>query len=531
MTPNNIPLFKNYSHKQLNNHLKRFTELTSLRLLSEKAMQNIVYDLLFIQAYPDQKDHWLKAEKLLQQIALHLKKHLMKKNGAFINSGLPFAISEVIFSLDCLLWLKQHSDVKIIDSNLQCPEYLLNSILKLTLNTVEQAETSAGLTNHDLLYTLGITDKNLLPFLLSEFSRIHASPLIKDYLFEQLSLSAKLKPVNKLFSIPFNRFQLGDLFYHDKLLKKFDHQVLIDQKLPDETKLDLHQVQQLVKVIKNTMALTNRETDTVTYMDEQTLKYFSLERGIAVALYGMVSERQLPFESYIGYTLFKNGYPCAYGGSWIFGKKALFGINIFDWFRGGESGYVLCQLLRTFRQQFGVTCFEVEPYQYGLDNPDGIKSGAFWFYYRFGFRPVDKKLNSIATAEHQKLIKNKNYKCPYATLKKFTQSNIVLELEKPHSYSVSKLQSRISKMMKLKFKGNRVEAEKQCIKNFKIKSGIRDTTKVNEMLLTEIALWCEAFQINQNDQIKLMIEMLQIKPYNPYEYQDLLIRFFETGAD
>ena len=119
------------------------------------------------------------------------------------------------------------------------------------------------------------------------------------------------------------------------------------------------------------MVLTGRETDTSTYMDENSFRLFELERGISVAIYGMTPERQLPLESYVGYTLFKNGFPAAYGGAWVFGERSLFGINVFEQFRGGESGFILCQLLRVYRQAFNVNYFEVEPYQFGLDNPEG----------------------------------------------------------------------------------------------------------------------------------------------------------------
>ena len=141
-------------------------------------------------------------------------------------------------------------------------------------------------------------------------------------------------------------------------------------------------------VVKNSMAITARETDPTTYMDAGSLKVYHLERGVSIATYSMIPSRQLPLESYIGYTAFKNGFPVAYGGFWVFGDRSNFGINIFESYRSGESGFVMIQLLRVFRQVFHIKTFEVEPYQFGLDNPEGIVSGAFWFYYRFGFRPA-----------------------------------------------------------------------------------------------------------------------------------------------
>ncbi|MBK9983286.1 MAG: hypothetical protein IPP15_12935 [Saprospiraceae bacterium] len=70
-------------------------------------------------------------------------------------------------------------------------------------------------------------------------------------------------------------------------------------------------------------------------------------------------------------------------------RKSEFWNKIFsNPFRNGESAFILAQLLRVYKHVFKLSYFEVEPYQFGLDNPEGIASGAFWFYYRFGFRPL-----------------------------------------------------------------------------------------------------------------------------------------------
>ena len=109
------------------------------------------------------------------------------------------------------------------------------------------------------------------------------------------------------------------------------------------------------------------------------------------------------FESYVGYTLYKNEYPRSLWWSlWIFGHHALIGLNIFEWCRGGESSLFLICSLRTYHQVFDVQHFEVEPYQYGLDNPEGIQSGAFGFIIEWVSRPVDKKLNKVAGSEFKK---------------------------------------------------------------------------------------------------------------------------------
>ncbi len=76
----------------------------------------------------------------------------------------------------------------------------------------------------------------------------------------------------------------------------------------------------------------------------------------------------------------KNGVPVGYGGGWPFLATCRTGTNVFAPFRGGESSWLFAQVLRAYRQHFGVKRFVVEPYQFGAGNREGLLSGAFWFY-------------------------------------------------------------------------------------------------------------------------------------------------------
>lgn len=105
---------------------------------------------------------------------------------------------------------------------------------------------------------------------------------------------------------------------------------------------------------------------------------------------------------------FKNGIPVSYGGGWILGTSCKIGVNIYPAFRKGESAWMFCQVLRLYHQNFKVSYFYVNPYQFGKGNPEGLKSGAFWFYYRLGFRPVQTDINVLSKTEWKKINTDKN---------------------------------------------------------------------------------------------------------------------------
>jgi hypothetical protein len=399
----------------------------------------------------------------------------------------------------------------------------LNTILGITLPALERDETTAGLQNDELLEALQVHDKDRIQFLLNEFSKLDNTLRVKDFLWEALKMWISIEPDDQKFSRPFNKLSDSNIFYQKEIIKKFDHLTLITTKLPPSEKLNRTQLEEVSSVIKKSLLLSMRETDPSTYMDLSTLRYYSLEQGISIALYGMKSERQLPLQSYIGYTLFKNTYPVAYGGSWIFGKTAQFGLNIFEAFRGGESGYMMCQLLRTYSQVFNIHYFEIDPYQFGRDNPDGIRSGAFWFYYRYGFRPVDKDLAQLAEKEFIKIKSKPAYRTNEKILLKFTESHIALRLEALNPIPYSVISRKVSQLIRKRFKGNRIEAVEVSVQEFKLKMGIKVHYKKNELsALTDIALMAAAMNMNDTNQLKILNRMIKLKPIDPYLYNHLL---------
>src|SRR5690606_9249135 len=180
-------------------------------------------------------------------------------------------------------------------------------------------------------------------------------------------LYVSLIPLRDTFTLAYNRIPAGALFYHADRLRRVDARDLADTAMPHAEELSDVERDGLIRVIRNAMALLARETDPSTYLDPGSLRVYRLERGLAIAFFTMHAERQLPYESYVGYTVFKNGLPVSYGGAWIFGDRAQFGINIFPPYRGGESAYIMGQLLRGYRQLFRIQHVEIDPYQFGLD--------------------------------------------------------------------------------------------------------------------------------------------------------------------
>lgn len=519
-----VSRYDDQSISALKNDLRQLKSLTLPQNHSLGKYNNI---LIFICAHPADAEVLKLAEGELHRIATHFKKLSLKNKERWINSGLPYTEIVSNFSMDLVSWMiKQNFKVELNGFEEQGKEY--KNILKITLPEVEKEITAVEDENVSLLNALRVGKKNILPFLLAEFERLKDFPSVKDYLFDALKLSFIIPLKDVQWCKSFNKLSFQQVFYHDQLLKKFDHVSLLNTPVNNKIDLNIDQRNELIRVCKLKLILLQRETEPVSYMDEKSLSYFELERGISIAFFTMIPERQLPVESYVGYTLFRNGYPAAYGGAWILGPRALFGINVFDWFRGGESGYILCQLLRTYRQVFSIEYFEVEPYQYGLGNPEGIESGAFWFYYKYGFRPLDAKLEKLAANEQKKIKTVKEYKTSKDTLERFTESNIALQLGHSIPIAMWQIRMQITEMIHKKFKDNRAEAEKQCIENFRLKTIFkRELDKHQMKVMTDVALMAEAYEWNSENIFRLLEQMVLEKPKDVYAHQKILLKLFQ----
>jgi hypothetical protein len=145
------------------------------------------------------------------------------------------------------------------------------------------------------------------------------------------------------------------------------------------------------------------------------VRWYDLARGTAVALYAIRPERRAVLDSHIGMMLFKNGVPGRVRGR-LARSSAIAGSASTSSRRSGAASPALLfgQVLRVYRQCFGVGRFIAEPSQFGGTNREGLRSGAFWFYYRLGFRPVDADAARRASEEWSRMGADPRYRTPEA---------------------------------------------------------------------------------------------------------------------
>ena len=77
---------------------------------------------------------------------------------------------------------------------------------------------------------------------------------------------------------------------------------------------------------------------------------------------------------------------------------------------------------------FGSDTFAVYPYQLGHENEEGLASGAWWFYYKLGFRPREASLRPPIAREVRRVSTRPGYRTPKTTLKRLVAHPLFLSL-------------------------------------------------------------------------------------------------------
>lgn len=172
----------------------------------------------------------------------------------------------------------------------------------------------------------------------------------------------------------------------------------------------------------------NLEIHPLIYANADDVTLVDGARGLQVLLAGMVPEFRQTLESDFFFLILKNGMPIAYGPASVFAGCCEMGINLFREYRGGEIRHVYAQLMNALYHHAGVRYFFLTSYGMGDGNPEALKSGAFWFYRKLGFRAADPDIEALAREQEAIMRRRPGYRCPMSVLRALSYTDAYLDL-------------------------------------------------------------------------------------------------------
>jgi hypothetical protein len=171
-------------------------------------------------------------------------------------------------------------------------------------------------------------------------------------------------------------------------------------------------------VIVDASATRYRELYGFQHPDQAHIYHADLGRGVDLYFFGVKHDRRLPLRAYHAGMFFKNSVPMGYVEALSLLGRCEVGFNLYYTFREGETAWLYARILKLLRQQLGVTCFSIDSYQLGHENDEAIASGAFWFYYKLGFRPAARDIAQLAERETAKATAQPGYRTPPSILRR-----------------------------------------------------------------------------------------------------------------
>jgi hypothetical protein len=202
----------------------------------------------------------------------------------------------------------------------------------------------------------------------------------------------------------------------------------IARPLKEVRRLDPRAAARYIDLARSALVSRAREVHAINYPNPADVYLADLGEGVELAVIGVAAAERLMLEANYGYLLVSNGLPIGYGGVSPLHRQANTGINIFDPYRGSEAAYLWAQTLRAFRTLFGIGRFVINGYQFGAGNSEAIASGAYWFYYRLGFRPSVAENLDAAAVEADRLRRTPAVRTTPRVLRQLAQGDLHLDL-------------------------------------------------------------------------------------------------------
>jgi hypothetical protein len=389
--------------------------------------------LLFLRAFPDDPAVRLATDRALATFAKLVRAVPARERARLEDSGLVLSTSRHSFEAPVARWLADRfgADAEI-DWRATDDSGGIDFLLSLVIARAEQdgAASERLTTRQWLRLAKGDARMTDLAWLLHELKRGRATRRVWPALYDHAGVAVAWRLRNGPGAATRNGLTTPSIHYRDRGLRRLppDPKRLIAAPLERTELLDRRRAERVIDVTRAALTARCREVYAISYANPDEVYFVDLGAGTALALIGVLPARRLSLESNYGYLLLSNGVPIGYAGVTPLYRQANTGINIFESFRGSEAAFLCAQTLRAFRTLFGVHRFVLNPYQIGAGNREAIESGAFWFYYRLGFRPVVPEVAALAAAEQRRREAKPRHRTDEATLRRLARSDVELVL-------------------------------------------------------------------------------------------------------
>lgn len=404
--------------------------LSSAKLATPKQLLRLHELLCFLDAYPDDRRVRDLARRLLT--AFRRRPDLRRHRAALAGSGIAGTDTPYRFFWPTARWISTRwPGALVIDR--EDPEHV-HAILDVLPQLLEpvpaellRSLAAPTLEFFDRLRPQGMSDAD---YLISLVSAMPGDDAAREALFDRVDPPFLLRAGKDTPQRTTARFDRLPHHFRQEALRGPRPKLALEARRRPQRVMSLKPADAHALISLARISMATRERDLAVFQFANPNDAFLVDDGwgLGFAMVGMRPERRAILPAIYGGLTLQNGVPIGYIQVDLLGRHAELSFNTFETFRGADAAHVFARLVASVHHVFGCDSFSIEPYQLGIDNEEGIASGAWWFYFRFGFRPRDGATRRIAGRELGRVTRSRRYRSSPRTLSKLAKTHLFYSL-------------------------------------------------------------------------------------------------------
>ena len=397
--------------------------------------------LCFMRAYPDDAAVLRRVEQMLRDF--DRRSDLRRFAEKLADTGIAGTATHYAFFAPTARWLARrwgdrlHIDWDEFANATELDELLQHFALWAETPGLDESGDEA----REWIERMRRPDETDAGFLVRSFSGVDASEPFADHVYDQLDPPLRLAPGPDTPSRTRSKhagsrvtFQTGPLG-----TARPEFPTAIRRRPRAVRVLPRRDAARLVHMARETLITRSRDLDVFIFGDTRDVRLVKRTDGLAVAAFCATPDRRLLLESVYGILVLKNGAPIDYGViSALFGSSEI-AYNVFETFRGVESGRSCGAVLATAHHLFGSDTFTLYPYRLGESNDEALQSGAWWFYQKLGFRPRDAAVLRLMRREQAAMARRPRHRSTIPTLRRLARENLYYDMGRPRDDVIGEL--------------------------------------------------------------------------------------------
>ncbi len=458
--------------------LQLLRQLDRSRLRSSRAVLRLHEILCFLRAYPDDARVLTQTERMLANF--HRRADLRRHRAALADTGIAGTAIHYRFFWPSARWLaRRWPRALVLDRRDKEAEEKLAGALPLLVTPAEAAWLKeGGMRAYAALDRLRAQDETDAVFLVRRVEAMAGDEATREAFFDSIDASCVLKAGRDTPSRSREKYPHVHIAYRKNPLRHSRPDLREEIALAPRAirELSSREAVAVLDLARGAMVQRERDLDAFSYGDSRDVRMAEDGGGLSFVLNGVVPERRAWLSALYGYLILQNGVIVGYGDLILSGRSAAVAFNTFETFRGGEAAWNLARLFAAMHHAFGTESFSLAPYQIGRDNEEAIATGAWWFYFKLGFRPRAEEARRVVGIELARAKANSAYRSDRATLKKLAAWTLYLELDPSRpapEVPLAEIGMRVAQALAARAGADRERAVRECIREAMRLTGLR----------------------------------------------------------